>query len=452
MFVALAGWLAAGACDPRDFDELGAKAPVQVAEPPSGLDHFGPALVSLDRKGSDADRPQLAVAVGSGTEAVVVAHALSDGRLELRSGAESPQAGTSGGVMALAQTSLLSGPDGSSPGVLVGVPGFGVVYAATVGETGEPMPLANKVLLAGDCGLGDRDEFGGGVGAADLDGDGTDEWVVRSWDRVCLFDSNKPKAGHLRCELAPNCTDCDRFHSWDGPVAAGRLMDLPGGRSTAVVGLPGQTQGKVAFLAWTGAGPVADATDCHDSDMVRRELQGPAGESSFGASLLVEDLDGDGWDELVVGAPGEHKVFVYSIPSGDASDWAGATPVLEVTPDDAAQARAFGQGLALVDLDGDGRLELAVGDPEATVGAEDLAGRVFLFSLDIVGGSVIQIGVIEETEPDRAHHFGKSLGRVVPSGQSWSRSGGVAHELVVAADEGLYLYLETGIQEDAWPR
>ncbi len=449
--VGLAAWLMVGACDPRVFDDLGSKAPVQVAEAPSGLDHFGPGLVSMDGRGQDADRPQVAVAAGMGTEALVVAKGLSDGRMELRSGGESPEAGTAGAVRALVQTGRLSGPEGDGPGVLVGVPEFGVVYAAVLGRTGEPMGLADRVLTAGDCNLSDMDEFGGGLGAADLDGDGHDEWIVRSRYSLCVFGAADLTAAPLSCPLLTNCQDCDDFHSWDGPLATGRLLNLPAGRSTLVVGLPSKTRGSVHFLAMSGSGSILDQS-CDDVDIQTFDLQAPAGMASFGSALVVADLDGDGWDELFVGAPGEQKVFVYSVPAGGSTDWANATPVLEVTPENTAEARAFGAAMTLADLDGDGRLELAVGDPDAKVGGEDLAGRVHLFSLDLAGMTATRLAVLQEREPDRAHHLGKALGRIVPSGETWRRSGGLAHELLVTADEALYLFLETGTEGDVWNR
>ena len=353
---------------------------------------------------------------------------------------------------ALAQTETLRTPEGESlPGVLVGVPSFGVVYAATVDVVGQPMPLADKVIDAGDCHLGDQDEFGGGLAVGDLDGDGSDEWIVRAWDQLCVFESRDLTQPPFFCHLSLDCPTCNNIHSWDGAVGLGRLLSLPGGRSTVVFGLVGQQQGKVHFLGWTAQNALVGA-QCTDADVVRFDLTGPVNDPSFGRALLVEDFDGDGWDELFVSAPEAGKVYVYSMPGGgDAAAWQSATPSLTIEPDNPADARAFGQALVLADLDGDGTLELAVSDPDATVGGETMAGRVFVFSLNLVNGSANQLAVFEEPEEGKTHHFGKGLSRVVPSGGRWSRSGGQAHQLVIGSDEGAYLFLETGVSGDLWP-
>ncbi len=88
------------------------------------------------------------------------------------------------------------------------------------------------------------------------------------------------------------------------------------------------------------------------------------GSDDFGAALLsLHDVDGDGLDDLVVGAPGDDTVgtdagAVYVYPGATAGyvDQAAVAVIYGATAGD-----GFGSTLAAGDVDGDGAAELAVG-------------------------------------------------------------------------------------------
>jgi hypothetical protein len=105
-------------------------------------------------------------------------------------------------------------------------------------------------------------------------------------------------------------------------------------------------------------------------------LFGVAPRIGFGQSAtLVGDLDGDGIPAFVVGTMSGSYVDVFDGP-GYASLYSWAGPFLPTS--------GFGSTLAhLGDLDGDGRDELAVGAP----GARNGEGRVVVYSLDTVGAT-----------------------------------------------------------------
>lgn len=109
-----------------------------------------------------------------------------------------------------------------------------------------------------------------------------------------------------------------------------------------------------------------------------QELVGEDG-SDFGASVLIADLDFDGYDELVVGSPGSGEVHV---------------------PDHATLSggEGFGAALGLEDLDGDGTPELLVGGSEgAWVVYGALSGTLELpwSETGSLGASVVGLGDID---------------------------------------------------------
>ncbi|MCH8902133.1 MAG: FG-GAP repeat protein [Chloroflexi bacterium] len=101
----------------------------------------------------------------------------------------------------------------------------------------------------------------------------------------------------------------------------------------------------------------------------------------FGAAVAMGDMDGDGWADIAVAARLEDvgdnetqgRVYVFS----------GATGELILTidsPNPQAENGEFGFGLAMGDVDGDGRAEVVVGAPSEDVGDVTAQGRVYVFA------------------------------------------------------------------------
>ncbi|WP_062348936.1 FG-GAP-like repeat-containing protein [Herbidospora yilanensis] len=116
----------------------------------------------------------------------------------------------------------------------------------------------------------------------------------------------------------------------------------------------------------------------------RRTIELPGkGADRFGAALAAGDLDGDGDDELAIGAPGGGAVYVHG---------QGSKP-RRIKNTGGAVTDQFGEALATGDFDGDGTDELAIGAPganlirqgEGTVTVVGRNGRRLLYSQETYG-------------------------------------------------------------------
>ncbi|MCP4809672.1 MAG: hypothetical protein GY913_28390 [Proteobacteria bacterium] len=124
--------------------------------------------------------------------------------------------------------------------------------------------------------------------------------------------------------------------------------------------------------------------------------QDHADEDHFAAGLHAGDLDGDGLDELLVGAPGRYFAYTELDATGTEvilRDWDGAGNVhvfwgqavalpgnsTSVTAHDLGTAfsatAAFGAAVSSGDLDGDGQDELVLGVPGHPVDGDAAAGQ-----------------------------------------------------------------------------
>ncbi len=171
-------------------------------------------------------------------------------------------------------------------------------------------------------------------------------------------------------------TNPDRFLVAQSPgerfgTRAARGGDLNGdGYQDFLVGAPDNDVGGTDFGAvyvYFG-GPSVDGSP----DLV---LNGDGGR--FGDAITAADFDGDGWSDVIVGAPGRGI-------GGRVSVFRGGPGVLNVTADwvyDSPSAgEQLGASLSAGDLDGDGDADLAVGTLNPVGGA---ALRVLIFA----GGS-----------------------------------------------------------------
>jgi len=160
------------------------------------------------------------------------------------------------------------------------------------------------------------------------------------------------------------------------------------GRSIVAANLNGQTSlelGAGAPQHDGGAGLVMVFQSSRDQSagvgpVIREEIPGTP-QSRFGASLAVGDLDGDGYDDLVVGQPGTEggaragQVKIYF--GGPIPEVIDTTDPVSLSPE--AIDDGFGEEVAVVgDIDLDGYVDLVVGAPRAA-GPGGNPGKIYVF-------------------------------------------------------------------------
>lgn len=233
--------------------------------------------------------------------------------------------------------------------------------------------------------------FGFALAVADVDADDQADLVVLAPGRA-EEDGESLNSAVSYCPGAPpGPTSCRRLLSGEGGTRALVLGNVQGDvRPEIVLGVPSDSDEDVASLTVLVLSGSGAATSARRVRLVRPDLglgtveDEYLGGGDLGWSLAAAEVDGDGYDDLVVGAPtgiaGDRRAgrvaLVHGGPGGLASTgnrWLDQDdPGVPGSPETGDR---FGHAVALLDLTGDGSPELIVGVP----GENEQVGRVTTF-------------------------------------------------------------------------
>jgi hypothetical protein len=363
-----------GGCDWRDFDTIQAHTPVLAVGAPSqfGAQDFGRTLLPISALPTGATGGRFVVsAAGAGALAIIDVDAKGQ---------------SSGQNVALPASALeqpltaLAEVPGTGQ-VLLGAPGAANVYLMTMAATPEVTLFDSQPL---------SDRFGLGVAAGALAGAAAPDLVVASGSDLRVYVDGA--AGMpITATASPDCpmTMSPMLLPRDQLRRAVLVAPLTGGAGAQiVVGTP--TVGDEGAVSVFDVDPTSGLATCA---FAYRNV-----DARFGQALAIGDFNADGKPDLLVGSPPLHAFWI-------AGPLTAASPVLPLTL--APGAIDLGATVAALDVDGEPGDEAFVGDPEATVGGDLLAGEV-----RVVSGAALDTErpVLRRYAPAASDVFGIALG------------------------------------------
>ncbi len=281
-----------------------------------------------------------------------------------------------------------------------------VIAGSAAGLTAVGSQLWHQDIPGVDGTGAGTDRFGAALAAGDFDGDGYDDLAVGVPGKavggaVHLFYGSSVGLSASRDDQMDQSDIAGEAESNDDFGAALAAGDFDAdGRDDLAIGAPLEDVDLVVdsgMVVVAFGGPVGiDGLRSQVFDQTVYNAEGGAdGGDLFGSSLAGADFDGDGHDDLVVGAPHEAvnsayragSIFVVSGADAFADSGAHFNQGTGGMAGAAEAEDSFGYSLAAGDFNGDGFADVAIGVPGEDLGAVADAGCV-----QIMYGSAVGLG------------------------------------------------------------
>ena len=327
---------------------------------------------------------------------------------------------------------LAVGAPGEAVGAVQGAGAINVLFGSATGLTGTGSQLFTQASLGGGRTSGEFESFGEALASGDLDGDGIDDLAIgvpfgnaETGSVHVLFGTTGGLTGGRATvtftQDSPGLGSAsESFDRFGGALATGDFDNS--GVSDLAIGSPGESSGDIfgAGAVHILFGQTTGITGAGSQFWVQN-LPGfpsdPEISDEFGASFGAGDFNGDGFDDLAIGAPFESvgtvqgAGAVFALRGGTGGLSVGGVQVLHQgvagIGSDPEEFDGFAFALAVGDFDNDDDLfDLAVGVPFESVGNVVQAGALNilfgsggglttagsqLFTQDVVGmGSTVE--------------------------------------------------------------
>ncbi len=294
-----------------------------------------------------------------------------------------------------------------TPDILVGA--YGNDRAATGAGAAYLLygPITSSTLAAADATmLGIETDGAAGLsvaGAGDVNNDSYDDMLIGApwegaWDKSESYTGKAylvlgPASGSMQLDLADGSYQAWGYGDAAGwAVAGGGDLDADG-NDDLVIGAPdASTVGLDAGAAYVVYGPGTGSSSLGEA---RGAIHGDSASQFTGCSVaMIPDTDGDGFDDLLIGAAGS-GISGVAVAGGAYLFNGPVTGTLSISDADASlQAdsssdQAGASVAAAGDVNGDGSGDLLVGAPYADAGDYTKAGKSYLIQTPVRGSAYL---------------------------------------------------------------